>query len=430
MEFVKNIEKDEYNKFVSNHRKSHFLQSYEWGEFAKLEKNLTPHYVGLKDNGKLVCASLLLEKHLPLNLSYFYVPRGFVIDFDNTKLLEQFVKELKNYVKEKNGIFIKIDPDLVINRYNYLDEKISSDYDETKILENLKKLGFKHLGFTKNFETTQPRFSFRIDFNMDLDTVYEHFSKTTKQRIKKANDLDVEVEIGTKEDLKEFYKLMRITENRKDFVTHELKYYETLYDIFNSQDKCNLFVGKVNLNKILDKKKLELNPLLKERKELEDLESRSKSQNNKLKELTRRCDKLVEDIEKYEKLREEYGSEIILNGHFIIEYGDTAWVLYAGNHNILTDTYANYKTYYEHIKYYHDRVKIYDQFGTIGDLDKDNPLLGLHEFKKKFGGDYVEFIGEFDIILKPFYYFCFTKLVPFYRNIIKSIAKLKNRRNK
>ena len=430
MEFVKNIEKDEYNKFVSNHRKSHFLQSYEWGEFAKLEKNLTPHYVGLKDKGKLVCASLLLEKHLPLNLSYFYAPRGFVIDFDNTKLLEQFVKELKNYVKEKNGIFIKIDPDLVINRYNYLDEKISSDYDETKILENLKKLGFKHLGFTKNFETTQPRFSFRIDFNMDLDTVYEHFSKTTKQRIKKANDLDVEVEIGTKEDLKEFYKLMRITENRKDFVTHELKYYETLYDIFNSQDKCNLFVGKVNLNKILDKKKLELNPLLKERKELEELESRSKSQNNKLKELTRRCDKLVEDIEKYEKLREEYGSEIILNGHFIIEYGDTAWVLYAGNHNILTDTYANYKTYYEHIKYYHDRVKIYDQFGTIGDLDKDNPLLGLHEFKKKFGGDYVEFIGEFDIILKPFYYFCFTKLVPFYRNIIKSIAKLKNRRNK
>ena len=430
MEFVKNIEKDEYNKFVSNHRKGHFLQSYEWGEFAKLEKNLIPHYVGLKDKGKLVCASLLLEKHLPFNLSYFYVPRGFVIDFDNTKLLEQFVKELKNYVKDKNGIFIKIDPDLVINRYNYLDEKISSDYDGTKILENLKKLGFKHLGFTKNFETTQPRFSFRIDFNMDLDTVYEHFSKTTKQRIKKANDLDVEVEIGTKEDLKEFYKLMRITENRKDFVTHELKYYETLYDLFKKQDKCNLFIGKVNLDKILNKKNEELDPLLKEREELEKLESRSKSQNNKLKELTRRCDKLVEDIEKYEKLREEYGSEIILNGHFIIEYGDTAWVLYAGNHNILTDTYANYKTYYEHIKYYHDRVKVYDQFGTIGDLDKDNPLLGLHEFKKKFGGDYVEFIGEFDIILKPFYYFCFTKLVPLYRNTIKSIAKFKNRRNK
>lgn len=430
MEFVKDITREEYNKFVSSHKKSHFLQSYEWGEFAKLEKNLTPHYVGLKDNGKLVCASLLLEKHLPLNLSYFYAPRGFVVDFNDIKLLEEFVKNLKIYVKKNKGIFIKIDPDLVINRYNYLDEEKNKDFDSKKALDNLKKLGFKHLGFTKNFETTQPRYSFRIDFSQDINTVYEHFSKTTKQRIKKANDLDVEVCIGTKEDLKEFYKLMRITENRKDFVTHELKYYETLYNIFNSEDKCNLFVGKVNMDKMLTKKNNELKPLLEEKETLEELDPRSKSQNNRLKELDKRCEKLALDIEKFKNVKNKYGNEIILNGHFIIEYGNTAWVLYAGNHNILTDTYANYKTYYEHIKYYHSKVKVYDQFGTIGDLNKNNPLLGLHEFKKKFGGDYVEFIGEFDIILKPFYYFCFTRLVPIYRNAIKSVAKFKNRRNK
>lgn len=430
MEFIKDIEKEEYDKFVQNNKKSHFLQSYGWGEFAKLEKNLTPHYVGLKDKGKIVCTTLLLEKKLPLNLSYFYAPRGFVIDFNDSKLLKKFVEELKIYVKDQNGIFIKIDPDLVINRCNYLDEKINGDYDSNKLVETLKKLGFKHLGFTKNFETTQPRYSFRIDLNEDLDTIYEHFSKTTKQRIKKAIDLDVKVEIGKRDDLKEFYNLMRITENRKDFVTHDLKYYETLYDLFNKDDRCSLFIGKVNIDKMSDKKNNELKPLLEEKETLENLESRSKTQNNRLKELDKRCNKLLADIEKYENIKKEYGNKIILNGHFIIEYGDTAWVLYAGNHNILTDTYSNYKTYYEHIKYYHGRVKTYDQFGTIGDLSKDNPLLGLHEFKKKFGGDYVEFIGEFDIILKPFYYFCFTKLVPFYRNIIKNIAKLKNRRNK
>lgn len=428
MEFIKDIEKEEYDQFVSNHKKSHFLQSYDWGQFAKLEKNLTPHHVGIKDKGKIICSALLLQKHLPFNLSYFYAPRGFVVDFNDTKVLEYFIKELKNYVKSMNTIFIKIDPDLVINRYNYLDEIQNSDYDSAKLLNMLKKLGFKHLGFTKNFETTQPRYSFRIDFDQNLDTVYEHFSKTTKQRIKKANDLDVEVEIGSKSDLKEFYKLMRITENRKDFVTHELKYYETLYDIFNKNNKCNLFIGKVNMDKMLERKNNELEPLLKEMKELENLESRSKTQNNRLKELEKRCEKLELDIKRFENIKAEYGNKIILNGHFIIEYGNTAWVLYAGNHNILTDTYANYKTYFEHIKYYHSRVKVYDQFGTIGDLDKNNPLLGLHEFKKKFGGDYVEFIGEFDLVLKPFYYFCFTKLVPFYRNIIKKVAKLKNRR--
>ena len=35
----------------------------------------------------------------------------------------------------------------------------------------------------------------------------------------------------------------------------------------------------------------------------------------------------------------------------IIEYADKAWVLYAGNENILTETYANYYTYLTHLEY-------------------------------------------------------------------------------
>ncbi len=113
----------------------------------------------------------------------------------------------------------------------------------------------------------------------------------------------------------------------------------------------------------------------------------------------------------------------------IIEYSDKAWVLYAGNHNILSETYVNYNTYYEHIKYCKEKgIKIYDQFGTIGDLSPNNPRLGLHEFKKKFGGDYVEFIGEWDYVTNKFMYFVFTKLVPLYRKIVRNKSKkvLKN----
>lgn len=109
----------------------------------------------------------------------------------------------------------------------------------------------------------------------------------------------------------------------------------------------------------------------------------------------------------------------------IVKYNNKAWVLYAGNHNILTESYANYLTYFEHIKYCKENgIKIYDQFGTIGDLSKDNPRIGLHEFKKKFGGDYVEFIGEFDYVINKFMYFVFTKLVPFYRKIVRRKGKM------
>src|SRR5699024_5329546 len=100
----------------------------------------------------------------------------------------------------------------------------------------------------------------------------------------------------------------------------------------------------------------------------------------------RQKESLEKEVEKYNNYLKEYRSEVTLSAHMIIEYGDKAWVLYAGNHNILTETYVNYHTYYEHLKFCKERgLKIYDQFGTIGDLSKNNPRLGLHEFKKKFG---------------------------------------------
>ena len=40
----------------------------------------------------------------------YYAPRGYLLDFNDSKLLELFTNELKRYVKKSKGIFIKIDP--------------------------------------------------------------------------------------------------------------------------------------------------------------------------------------------------------------------------------------------------------------------------------------------------------------------------------
>ena len=424
MNFIENIEKKRYEEFVKNHPKSHFLQSYAWGEFAKKEKNLTPHYVGIENNKhQLVAATLLLEKHLPLGYCYLYAPRGYVIDFKDYELLKTFTEEIKRYAKKKKAIFVKIDPDIIYHEED-CNQEVIIDKDN-QAYQFLKKLGYRHLGFTKNFETMQPRYTFRIDFSKPWEEIEKNFSKTTKQRIKKAEDLLVDVKIGTDKDIDTFYQLMILTETRKDFVTHNEKYYQSLYQIWNQDNECNLFLGSINLDKII-KKQTELKQEIENELTKYEHENLSKSEKTKKNELEKRKDKLETDIIKYQQAQKEYGTNITLSAHFIIEYGDKAWVLYAGNHNILTDTYTNYKTYEQHIKYYYDKkIKTYDQFGTIGDLRKENPLLGLHEFKKKFGGNYVEFTGEFDLVLNKPMYFIFTKLVPLYRKLIKNIAKKK-----
>ena len=432
MKLVK-LEKDKYDSFVRNNKyKSHFLQSASWAELCKEKRGLTPYCLGLVEDNKILAATLLLKKNLPLGLCYLYSPRGYVIDFNDFKLLDKFTEELVKFAKEQKAIYLKLDPDIIWKRENYLGEVTLEEAKEQKIFKELKRLGYKHLGFTKNFETMQPRYTFRVDLNQDLETIESHFSKTTKQRIQKSLKLQTEVEIGTEKDLPTFYHLMMLTESRKDFVSYKIDYYKTLYKLFNENDKATLFLGKVNLEKTLKVLNDELKEVTEKINEIPK-ENLSKSNKNKLKELERQRDKTTEEIEKYEKYKQEYGNVITLSAHMILEYGDKAWVLYAGNHNILTETYVNYNTYYEHLKFCKERgLKIYDQFGTIGDLSKDNPRLGLHEFKKKFGGDYIEFMGEFDYVIKPVYYFLFTKLVPIYRNIVKKKNKkeLKNTVNK
>lgn len=426
-----NIEKERFDEYVSSHKtKSHFLQSLSWGELAKAKKNLTPYYMGLvNENDEIVGATLLLQKHLPMGYSYFYAPRGFVIDFKKKELVREMTEKVVNFAKSKKAIFVKIDPDLIKTRFNYLDEETPNpDFEE--LFNTLKSVGFKHLGFTKNFETMQPRYTFRIDLNQSIEDIEAHFSKTTKQRIAKSKKLDTEVVIGTKDDIHEFYHLMTLTENRKDFVSYQEDYYETLYEIFNDNKNSHatLFLGKVHLDKTIESLENNL-------KEINDqisilpIDNLSKSAKAKLAELTRQKENITNDINKYKEYQKEYGNDITLSAHMIIEYGDKAWVLYAGNHNILSETYVNYNTYFEHIKYCKEKgIKIYDQFGTIGDLSPTNHRLGLHEFKKKFGGDYVEFIGEWDYVTNKFMYFVFTKLVPLYRKIIrkKSMKNLQN----
>ena len=406
-----------FDDFVRNHpQKSHFLQSANWGRFAAAKKHFTPYYLGLKDSrGHLLAATLLLQKKLPLGLCYFYAPRGFVIDFSDQKLLQTMTEAVVDFCREHHAIFFKIDPDLIKSGTNYLGEPVELPYKSSKIFDNLLSLGYRHQGYTKNFETNQPRYTFRIDLTPDWDTIEHHFHKTAKRCIKKAKQLGVKVEIGTADDVATFAALMAITESRKGIVNYAEDYYQQFYADF-APDRAKLFLGKVSTPEIIDYYQTE-------KRELEAAIARTASNKkaaSKLRDLEKRLAGVEQNLQRYREARQNYGDEIVLSAHMIVFYGDKAWYLYGGNHNILAESCANYLTFVEHIKYAKEQgITTYDEFGTIGDFNPENPRLGLHEFKKKFGGDYLEFFGEFDYVLRPFPYFIFQKLIPTYRKLVK-----------
>ena len=89
--------------------------------------------------------------------------------------------------------------------------------------------------------------------------------------------------------------------------------------------------------------------------------------------------------------------------------------------------FANYLVYKNQIRdSFNSGKEIFDVFGTIGDPKSTSSLVGLHDFKKKWGGEYTEFIGEFDYVLNKFMYFVFTKLIPLRHKIVRKLLKRQN----
>ena len=70
--------------------------------------------------------------------------------------------------------------------------------------------------------------------------------------------------------------------------------------------------------------------------------------------------------------------------------------------------------------------EVYDFFGISGKTDESDPLYGLYRFKKGFGGEFTEFIGEFDYVISPLGYWIWTKLLPEFKKFKK---KLRNKKH-
>jgi len=412
MNFVSNIEEKEYENFVKNHSKSHFLQSYNWGIFCKENKKMIPHYIGLKKNNKLICCALLLQKKLPFGYSYFYSPRGFIIDFNDKNTLTIFTEKLKEYLKKYNAIFLKIDPDIKLHDLD-LEGNIISKSNNFDLIKTLINLGYKHLGFNKAFEHNQPRYTFRLNLT-NMDEIKNNFHITTKKIISKGNPYELEILKNSESYIDDFYTTMEETAKRENIALYPKKYFLNFYKILHKNDNSDIYI--VYLNKI--KTLAILNNRLSELKmNIEQLKSESKK--NELQNQIRKIEKLIEELENIEE------DKLPLSSIITAKYGNKVWTMHGGNHTKLRSLNANYLIYYKIIE---DAVKenyeMIDFFGTSYNPDEKDPEYGIHLFKKRLGGEYTEFIGEFDLVLKKFIYLLFNILIPIYRKI----SKLKNKK--
>jgi lipid II:glycine glycyltransferase (peptidoglycan interpeptide bridge formation enzyme) len=214
-----------------------------------------------------------------------------------------------------------------------------------------------------DFEGVQPAYVFQLDIQASAEKILENMHSKTRYNIKLAQKKGVTIrEAVGKEDLPAFYAILQETAERDRFLIRGYEYFEMIWDQMVENGLAQVFLA-------------------------------------------------------------EYQGRII-SATLALILGKKTWYLYGASSNEYRNVMPNYLIQWEMIRWAQERgCKIYDFRGVSGDLDESNPLYGLYRFKKGFNGEMIEFTGDWDRIYSPVFYFAWTRILPIYMQVTRSLLR-------
>ena len=376
----------EYDQFVKDHELVNVLQSSAWEE---VKSDWQHEKFGVYRGDKLLATASILIKTLPLGYRMFYIPRGPILDYKDTELLNFVLQSIKSYARSKRAIFVIFDPSICLSQSSIKHEK--TEYPENMaIIENLQRMGVRWSGKTDGMgDTIQPRIQAKI---YKENFAEDKLCKSTKQAIRSARNKGVEIKIGGDELLESFSFLMKKTEKRKDIHLRNEAYYKKLLD--NFKDKAYIALATLDIAKRLR----ELEEQLAKNLALEEAFTES-TRTSKVEAQKKEKERLVEERDFLQRYLNEEKSNIPLAATLSLEFGNTSVNLYAGMDDAFKRYNAPTLTWYETARYAFERGMVWQNLGGV-----ENSLNGgLYHFKEKFNPTIEEYLGEFTMPTHPLY---------------------------
>ena len=400
MEFVKLTEK-EYLKFWEKHPLKTFLSSIEIGKLRS-NNNWDVEYVGVKENKKVIGATMLVSKIKRFGKKEYYSPRGYLIDFSNKELVDFFTINLKKYIKENKGYVVRIDP-YVINKERDIDGNIvEGGIDNTEIVSNLKKLGFKQVSIP---DMEQVGWMFSLDLeNKTEEQILKEMKPNTRNTIRKAEKIGITIRELDYEELDKFQDIMVETGERKNFSIRKLSYYQDMYNLLHDKKQIKYVITELDLKKYIKKLEEEIEARKNELSKLNDAkynDGKKKALNNEIDSFNKRIKDTKEIIKKTNK------NVITLSGSMFIMIEPEIIYLSSGNYEEYLHFNSQYLIQWEMIKYgIKNGFKKHNFYGIPANINEKPKDYGIYEFKRGFNGYVEELIGEFELpITKEYYLF-------------------------
>jgi lipid II:glycine glycyltransferase (peptidoglycan interpeptide bridge formation enzyme) len=323
-------QKASYNAVVT-----HPLQTYEWGQFREKE-GVKVIRRGFFDKNKLVNGFQLTIHKIPkTNFTIGYLPKGEMPD-------EKLLEELQKIGKEKNCIFIQLEPNIILKPHAGTQDSGHTPLGTGARMTELKLKSAAHPLFTK--------YTFVLDLKKSEDELLAAMHPKSRYNIKVAKRHGVKVvEDNSDKAFDEYWRLTEETTRRQKFYAHTKHYHKLQWQTFSHDTDT---------------------------------------------------DKLTSHL-----FTGEYEGKILTTLLFFV-FHDTLYYPYGASSNDHRNVMHSNLAMWEGILFGKKLgLKKFDMWGAMEENpDTNDPWFGFHDFKRKFGPEHVEFIGSYDLVINPAMY--------------------------
>lgn len=371
----------QFKNYSNIHSKKNYKQSIEYAKL-KATNDYTRQYLGLVDEKNNVhAATLILEKKLNNKHKYGYIPNGYLINFHNLDLLNSFTKELKDYLKKLNYVYVRINP--LINYQIYTSDFLLKE-NNSEIINKIKELGYELIPDTSKYKMVLEA--------TDINTTYKNFKRSLRRNINECLKKGIVVYQGDDDDKLAFLNML-------DNKSH----YENMMEIFNnSNNKFEFYLAKLEPETYINNYRYLLK---KEQINNENL-------NDKLKDpKVKKTNNLFTKKMDSDKLLSKYKNEIMAGTYLLQKYPKGVIIAAAAiitNNREVTFIKECYMDEFKHIRSVPmikwEIIKKYINNG-YKKFDLGNVTITKNQITKTgYNGNIIEYSNSFDLVINDMLY--------------------------
>lgn len=397
-----------FDSFAISHPNHNFYQTSNYGKFMT-KHGYNSYYLGLvDDSGNIKAATLMIVKNEKNNKRKMgYAPRGFLIDWNDDNLVNEFTSKLKEFLSKRSFTYLKVDP-LVIYKEHNMDgsEKIDGK-NNSSFIQKLQSLGYIHMGYNNGMETNKPRWNALTVLDNNIISLYNSISKEARKKISESAKMGNKVYKGNANDINLLFSIINKT-------TPPLEYYLDYYQFFGQNNGFEVYFTKlepvsyVNSSKTLYEQEEQRNSELNI--QMQDWNNPNKEMiiNEKLKSdelLSKYKKNMLEAINLFQK----YPSGLVIAGVAIIKYGKTVTFFASGVNDNFKNQHPEYLLRWQLIQEFAKQgYQVVDFGGMMGEFNNEYSNL----LKRELSNHIIEYVGEFDLVINKKAYYTGSKLNP------------------